>query len=204
MTGKARTIVYKPRAGRTGLSLVLVECPACPARFLSAAAKRSRCPECGQDLRVHRSPQARRVGGPQQPAPPAVQQAPVSVRQSAAFPISLVPVRQAAPTPPALVLPLAADDDNDLVYIYDQSGQLVLAGWDGARLVPALSLPGRYLARELPARGWLLRPHGQGICQVVRTWPTVAGWPAASEECHRPAEHGELCRKCFEALRTPA
>jgi predicted RNA-binding Zn-ribbon protein involved in translation (DUF1610 family) len=182
---------YQPRQERTGQPLAQVDCTGCGLKFVTAARSHTKCPDCGRNLRVHRSPVSRPAVVQRRviTAPP-VRQKPAAVRQRVPFRL-----------PPLVPAPVPTGDDEG--YLLD-GGRLVLGAWDGARLVPALVLPPAYLTRELAARDWLLRPHGQGICQVVRTWAAVADYPAASEECRRAAEHGPLCTKCFQALRTPA
>lgn len=193
---------YKPRQDRSGIAPAEVECTGCGLTFISAARSHTNCPGCRRNLRVHRPPAG--------PRPAAVSRRTVSakpVRQSLPprEPLPFRAPRLVPPTAPFLVprLPLPPAEDDGETYIFER-GRLVLARWDAAGLVSAAELPPSYLASELAARGWQLRAHGPGVCKVVRTWAAVADYPAAAEPCQRPAEHGELCRKCFEALRSPA
>lgn len=189
-----RQVEYQPRQDRSGQPLAQVECTGCGLRFTTAAKSHTNCPDCRRNLRVHRTPQ--RPARPRQPrAIPvlAVRQQPAAVRQPSP-----------SPTPPSWPRPAARDEDDDETYIRI-GARLVLGIWTlGGQLIPATVLPAAYLARELPARNWRMVPHGDGICHIVRTWAAIADVPAAYEPCGRPAEHGPLCAKCFEALRTPA
>lgn len=199
-----RAIEYKPRAGRTGQPLALVECTRCGHRFTSGAKSHTKCPDCGRNLRVGRAPKRRTLVSPRAVNASSVrqenQQETRSVRQLPSF--RLMPPPVAPPVVPVVFRPAAPDDDEETYVI--ERGRVVLAAWESGSVVPTAELPARYLAAEIAARGWHLQPHGHGICRVVRIWPAVADEAAALEPCQRPATRGVLCEKCFGVLRSPA
>jgi hypothetical protein len=184
---------YKPRGGNP---LVTVECTGCGLRFPSGAKSHTRCPECGRNLRVHRSA---RVRTPIVRTPPPENTTPASVRREAAVPTSapvLLPARS------------SVGGDDDETYIHDEHGNLVLAEWtfDG-RLVAAVPVPVDY-ATELAARSWVLEPHGAALCQLVQLRPPGWAFGARPLPCLRRASRfipggGVICDSCFNALAAP-
>ncbi len=193
----ARPKDYKPRGGNP---LVVVECTGCGLRFPSGAKSHTRCPECGRNLRVHRSARHR---APVVRTPPPENTAPASVRQDPGF----APVAATVPAPVLLPAVRPAGDDDDETYIYDEHGGLVPAEWtfDG-QLVAASPVPVDYAA-ELAARAWAIEPHGTAVCELVQLRPP--GWEFGAEPlpCLRRASRfipgGVICDSCYDALAMP-
>lgn len=192
---------HKPRGSQP---LVSVTCTGCGRRFLSGARTHTRCPECGRNLRVHRSARAARTSVVQRR--PEIAARPAAVRQPPVFPQVRAAPALFTPAPLAPLAPLAGDpgDDDGLTFVTDH-GRLVLAEWIGNELVPAQQLPAEWIAAQLRARSWQLQAHHSGRCQVVFPMRGIGGQPDWIEECQRRGEdHGVLmCNRCFEDLRTP-
>lgn len=191
VSASAKLKGYKPR-GR--YPLAVVECTGCGLRFPSGAKSHTRCPQCGRNLRVHRSARRR---APIVQATAESRAEPVTVRSEHAF-RQLPAVALPVPSLPLTWHPAAGDDD-DRTYI-KVAGYLVPAEWEQGRLVADLTA-------GLAAREWELRPHGEALCQVIRLKPHGYEWGASPDACIGRARQrvvgGVICDACYDALVRP-
>jgi hypothetical protein len=192
---------------RGNLPPVVVSCTGCGEKFESAARDHTKCPTCHRNLRIHR-PGHRR---------PVIVQA----HPDREYPVRQTPVRQTSASPPVAVAPPiisrppiigpSDDDDGDdgYAYVRGPDGRLVLGEQKDGCVVPAIQLPVEWLADQLDARRWTLRPHGQGICQVERMMYVPANGDLSAArwlECpYRTAyDSPAVCATHWTVLASPA